>query len=646
MDSEGPSYYRFSGWLLDVEAHRLVRNGQSEYLSPRIFQTLLTLLRRPGAVIPKDELIARIWEGGAVTDNALTRCIKEVREILGDDAENPRFIETVPRLGYRFIAAVEPAESVPAGTGPVQPKDTSRGAGRTRWMRVGFTVAILAGLALALSLFMSGAPAKAPPNSVAVLPFADLSPSSDTEYFADGVSEEILNALARVGELKVAARTSAFSFKGLQRDVRDIARALSVRHVVEGSVRRSGDRLRVTAQLIEAESGYHVWSQTYDGSLADVVRFQDSVARGVADALGDALGLEGLGAQASVIAPTERVETYETYLLARQIWRQRQPGPISRSIQLFEQVVQADPQFAAGWAALASACLTLSAYTEDAGEAWERSLEAARRALELDSNLAEPYSVLATHAMVARDWVSAAERQHRAVELAPSNPTVRLWYSELLVKLGRVEAAIEQSSLALELDPLYTPALGNAGHQLATAGRLDEAAKELQRAWDLGLHAMFVWVGNFYVAIMQERFEDADRWLAQRPTAQGIEADRALLAALRDRDERDRRDLVEAVDSALDQGMGLREGIMYLAAAGAVDAAFEHLLPAAAANWVQTESLWHPWTAALREDPRFAEAARSLGMVEYWRIHGPPDMCELVGDELHCRGPATAGIHP
>ncbi|HUG98211.1 MAG TPA: hypothetical protein VMQ83_03465 [Gammaproteobacteria bacterium] len=218
------------------------------------------------------------------------------------------------------------------------------------------------------------------------------------------------------------------------------------------------------------------------------------------------------------------IGTYEKYLLARQIWRLRQDGPIRRSIELLEEVSSTEPDFAAGWSALASACLTLAAYTADAGDAWQRSACASQRALELDSNQAEPYSILATHALVQKDWITAAERHRRAVELAPGSSTVRLWYCEMLIKLGHVERALEQSGIALELDPMYTPMLGNAGHQLAAAGYLDQAADIFQHSWDLGLEAMFVWIGNFYVAVMQERFDEAEAWLERRPVPHGIEA--------------------------------------------------------------------------------------------------------------------------
>ena len=391
MATEQPRYYCFAEFVLDTQEHTLARDSQPQYLTPRTFDTLLALLQQEGVVIPKDDLIARIWKGGVVTDNALTRCIKEVRGVLRDDADNPRFIETVPRLGYRFIAPVELLDAPPRRKPDrVQMVDYGKGTRRSWKWPIALVIVLVVTVLLALALRSPRVPPGVPANSVAVLPFANLSPDPDTEYFADGVTEEILNALARVGELRVVARTSAFSFKGQNRDVREIARALGVRHVVEGSVRRAGDRLRVTAQLIEAETGYHQWSQSYEGGVSDVFAFQDSISEGVAEALGRELGVAGLGRKASAIGQSATIETYEKYLLARQVWRLRQEGPIRRSIQLLEEVVSTEPEFAAGWSALASAYLTLAAYTADAGDAWQRSAHAAQRALDLDSKQAEP----------------------------------------------------------------------------------------------------------------------------------------------------------------------------------------------------------------------------------------------------------------
>jgi hypothetical protein len=190
--------------------------------------------------------------------------------------------------------------------------------------------------------------------------------------------------------------------------------------------------------------------------------------------------------------------------------------------------------------------------------------------------------------------------------------------------------------MALEVDPLYAPALGNAGHQYASANRLEEAATMFRRSWDLGLHAMFVWFGTFYVSLMQGQFPEAEAWLEHRPVPFGGEADRALLTALRSPSPETKRRAATATLDARRSGMGVREALLYLAAVGAVDEAYDLMEPAAGAGWILTESLWSVWAEPLRRDPRFTELTRSVGLLDYWQLHGPPDRCVLKGGGLEC----------
>jgi len=477
---------------------------------------------------------------------------------------------------------------------------------------------------------------EAPPNSVAVLPFLNLSPQEETGFFAEGVSEEILNGLAQVRSLRVASRTSSFSLRGQALDIREISQLLNVRHLVEGSVRRAGDSLRVTAQLVHAEDGYQLWSRTFDGTLADVFGFQNDIAEGVARALGEVLEEPGLGPQARTAGMTSNPEAYDRYLLARQIWRQRQEEPIRRSIELLREAVALDPAFASAWSALASANLTLPAYTQDPGEAPARAEEAAYRALALDNGQAEAHAVLGSLELARGAWIAAAARFAQAREIAPNNSTIRVWSSEFFAKTGQIERAISQIDTALELDPLYAPAMGNAGHQYASAGRLEEARVLFQKSWDLGLRAMFVWFGAYYVRLMQGHFDEAERWLEERPSIPGVEADRALLTALRQPSANTTSRAVSAVGEARAQGMGLREAVLYLSALGAVDEAFRLMEPAKDMGWIQTESLWSVWTEPLRQDPRFNPLVRALGLLDYWQLHGPPAHCSLAEGRLHC----------
>jgi tetratricopeptide (TPR) repeat protein len=206
----------------------------------------------------------------------------------------------------------------------------------------------------------------------------------------------------------------------------------------------------------------------------------------------------------------------------------------------------------------------------------------------------------------------------------------------MLMKLGMAQRALQEIGGALAVDPMYTPALGNAGHQMASAGRIDEASELFQRAWDLGLEAMFVWFGSFYVSLMQERYEDALLWLERRPIPHGKEIDEALFTARYEPIEANLNSLSDKTLQGLEQGLDLREAILYLSVAGKSDLAFERLLPAARSGWKATESLWSVWTQPLRLDPRFSELAQALGMFDYWQVYGPPDACAFDEGTIRC----------
>jgi TolB-like protein len=479
-------------------------------------------------------------------------------------------------------------------------------------------------------------PGDAPPNSVAVLPFENIGGAQATDYFAEGVSEEVLDALAAIEGLSVAARTSAFTFRNETADIRSIAEALGVRHVVEGSVRRQDERLRVTARLVDASSGYRLWSDRFEGDLSDVFAFQDEIALRVAEALRDAVGEPGLRLPTDRAPRTTDLDAYDDYLLARHIWRQRGADPIRRSIALLEDVVARDPEFVEAWTALASANLTLVSYTDDFGEAPELARVAAHRALALDESQAEAHTVLASLDFGERAWLDAEVRYQRALALAPSNSTVHMWYAEFLITTGRIRRANEMIARAIELDPLYGPALSNAGRIRAALGRHEEALDLFERAWTLGLEAMFVWFGKFYTLTLLERYDEAEAWLEKRPRVEGIAVDRAMLNVRRGRNGKVRAATVEAILEASQAGMDTRDSVSRLMLLDEIDAAHRVALAAARAGWSTPDPIWGSFTDGFRADPRFPELVRALELVAYWRVHGPPDGCILDRDTLRC----------
>ena len=348
--------YLISGTIrLDRRDERVWRNGQEVRLGGKAVALLRALMERPRTLVTKDELFDIVWPGLAVSESVLTTAAKEVRQALGDDARNPQLIQTVYGRGYRFLPDVETSDEVSAQPPEVRPPKILP---RDRWIWAAVAAVVLVVVAAAFLLMRSGANETAAAattshaKSIAVLPFEDLSPERDQGWFAEGLTEEILNSLARTPDLHVAARTSTMSIQ--PGDIREIGRRLNVAHVLEGSVRRDGDRLRVTAQLIRSSDGFHLWSQNYDRPMRDAVSIQEDIALAIAHALKTVMSPESL--QAMVQQGTRSVEAYEEYLKALAYDRRAlETGDDNfgrMSAEAFERARTIDPGFAAAqWAA-------------------------------------------------------------------------------------------------------------------------------------------------------------------------------------------------------------------------------------------------------------------------------------------------------
>ena len=326
--------------------------------------------------------------------------------------------------------------------------------------------------------------AKSNANSIAVLPFANMSGDAANEYFSDGISEEILNVLASVPELKVAARTSSFSFKGKSMEVPEIAKALNVRMVLEGSVRQQGDTVRVTAQLIDAETGFHVWSQTYDRKLADIFAVQDEIAR----AIGDELKVKVAGAteEGDNSSGTRSVEAYDLYLRGMALWHQRGGENLWAAIKLFEQAVVIDPDYAQAYAGQALAYAVLAAYSDRMSwdESLQRSDDFSLRALALAPDLPEPYTALASYSTLYLRNDTALALLRRAIALRPSFATAHHWLGNTLLANGNIAGSLAELQKAADLDPRSPVIADNLSFTLIVSGRNAEARVICQRTLD------------------------------------------------------------------------------------------------------------------------------------------------------------------
>ena len=322
-------------------------------------------------------------------------------------------------------------------------------------------------------------------QSIAVLPFDDLSPEGDQQYFVEGLSEEIINALTQIPDLKVAARTSTFILAEENANIEMVASALGVANVLEGSVRKSGDQVRITAQLIEAESGFHLWSETFDRELTDIFQVQDEIARAIAAQL--QVTLSGEQQTQLVAESTESTEAYEAYLLGRHFWSQRTPESLQAAVSEFERAIELDPDYAEAYSGLADSYNVWELYANlrippDFRELARQAVAAAQRAVDLAPNLGMAHTSLARALMKGGGWEEASREFEIALRLSPGYATAHHWYGIYLWYTGTVDAGVARLRQAVRLDPVSQPISTVLGMALVGAERVPEGVEELRRA--------------------------------------------------------------------------------------------------------------------------------------------------------------------
>ncbi len=460
----------------------------------------------------------------------------------------------------------------------------------------------------------TGAPMAAAGQSVAVLPFANMSTDPENEYFSDGITEEIINALAQIDGLHVAARTSSFVFKGKTPDITDVGTKLRVATVLEGSVRKSGNRLRITAQLINVANGYHLWSERYDREIDDVFAIQDEIARTIADRL--KVTLSGVTADEPLVKPaTKDMRAYQLYLKGRHLWNRRTKAALEQAVEYFHEAIGRDPEYASAHAGLADAYILLGSYTHmPLKEAYGKAKEAVERALELDRTLAEAH---ASHGQILRwqrDWLGEEAAYRRAIELNPSYATAHQWCATLLAALGRSDEALREIRLAEELDPLSHAISVTAVVVLYAAREYDTALEQLNRVLELepNFASVHAWFGVIHAeqGRYQEAIDAIDRALELNPDNPNQLFGLAYAHARMGQREK----AIEVVNRAREEGVRGWLGMIW-ATLGDMDRAFECMEEALhegeswdAMFYVRTFPPWDP----LRSDPRYHEFLRRM----------------------------------
>jgi TolB-like protein/DNA-binding winged helix-turn-helix (wHTH) protein/Tfp pilus assembly protein PilF len=655
--------YAFGEYTLDLGRGALLRAGVDVRLRPKSYEVLRFLVERAGRLVTKDELLDAVWPRVVVTEGSITQCLVDIRRAIGDESQ--AIVRTIPRRGYLFDAqvvaseghvAAQPAASAPdpaaalagdpgrevperstaphAGGGIAPPSASSTATTRAR-RRLGVAAIVVAGATFALWLGLgrrdSPAPAatatlasgttaiRAPPNSIAVLPFVNMSAEPDQEYFSDGVSEEILNLLARTPGLHVIARTSSFSFKGRQADVAEIASKLNVAYVVEGSVRKSGGRLRITAQLIDAATSSHLWSDTYDRDAQDAFAVQIDIATKVAEALEATLTTDRL-ADGSM---PPSAEAHENFLRARYFYHRRAPGDLELARRYYEETLRIDPRYARAWSGLAGVYgVEFSEGTIPVEVGLEKRRAAVEKALALDPNLAEAHARAAVHFWETGDGKRSAEHATRAYSLDRDEPLVLAHYCTLLAWHERYEDALKLERRIIELDPVSLAARVNYGNTLIAAGRLEEARDEYLRTVELNPDwrpAADVELAR--ILILQQRYAEALESIGQWSPGDDQDAGLALVYyAIGRRREADAA--VERLRAATGPGPAVRLAEIQ-ARRGDRDAAFEWIDEAydriGPRPWLSAEWQWlmplrfSPFLQPLHADPRWpASLARGL----------------------------------
>jgi TolB-like protein/DNA-binding winged helix-turn-helix (wHTH) protein/Flp pilus assembly protein TadD len=503
---------RFGTYEVSLQSGEVRKAGLRIRVQQQPLKLLEILLERPGEVVTREELRSRVWsdESFGDFDQAVNIAIGKLRSALGDSAENPRFIETLPKRGYRFIADVsvvdadahpkrpESAVGDPPGlrekkTEP-EPKvqDAGLAVAPKRQLWPALRVIIASALVLSLTivfvvLFRSRGHAPTGIRSLAVLPLENLSADASQNYFADGMTDELITDLAQISALRVISRTSVMVYKGARKPLPQIARELNVDAVVEGTVLRSGDQVRITAQLIEASTDKHLWSQSYEGELRDSLALQNKVARAIADQIRINLTPQEQAAlkDVKVVNP----QAYESYLKGRYFWNKRTSDGLKVALAYFNQAIEEDPKYAEAYSGLADTYALLGDWqyaVMTPKEAFPKAKAAAIKALELDNALGEAHNSLA-FVLDGFDWDfdSAGKEFRRAIELNPGYATAHHWYAWHLSLLGRYDEAIAEMRKALNLDPLSLIINADLAELLVLAHSYDESIQQSRKTIEM-----------------------------------------------------------------------------------------------------------------------------------------------------------------
>lgn len=516
--------FRLDGWTITPALNRMSRDGQAISLEPRVMAVLVYLAERPGMLVTRQELDTAVWSGMVVSYDALTGAIQKLRKAFGDDPRRPRVIETLSKKGYRLVAPVESLEE--PGTGPVRPQPGDGATLSPRRIRailifLVLTVLMAGGTAIWLGPWegqeRQAATGETLANSIAVLPFDNLSGDAAQQYFADGMTDDLTTGLAKYPGLLVIARDSAFVYRDAALSLDEVAKKLNVRYILQGSVRREGEQVRINVQLVDAAHGNLLWAETYDSAIDAVFDMQDRVTRDVVSSL--AVDPRAEEHRAATYRQTRNPQAYDNFLMGRQyfyLYASRDENLKAR--EFFESATRYDPDYALAYAMLGWTYTyeAINGWSDDREAALQRGLELAQKAIALDKTLPVAYFVSGFAYRELGEYIPALVEAEKAIEYDPNYANAHLLTATLLYYAGRPEEGLERVRQAMRLNPHhpfnYTFHLGQA---LFILGRYDEAVAALEEAVSSnpGAERVHVWLAAAYA--LAGAIDDA-QWEAEQ----------------------------------------------------------------------------------------------------------------------------------
>jgi len=628
-DERADGRLSFGVFEVDLRAGELRKRGLRVRLQQQPFQVLAMLLERRGDVVSREELQQALWPANTFVDfdHGLNKAINKIREALGDSAEAPRFIETVAKRGYRFLADVRVADGRGAEQAAVAVVDLAATAsapaprrtpiGARTWA-IAAAVVVLLG-ALAAWRFHAPTSSKPPIRSLAVLPLESLSTDASQDYFADGMTDELISHLGQISALRVISRTSMMGYKHTRKPVPAIARELAVDAIVEGTVLRSGDRVRITAQLIDGATDRHIWSDSYEGEIRNTLTLQNTVARAIADQIRVNLNPQEEAALrgGAVLNPA----AYESYLKGRFFWNKRTANGLTTALAYFKQAIDEDPAYARAYSGVADTYALLGDWQYSVmspKDALPKAKAAAMKAVELDAGLGEAHTSLA-FCLDGFDWdfQAAGKEFQRAIALTPAYATGHHWYAWHLALERRYDEALVEMRKAQNLDPLSLVINADLAELLALAHAYDESIAQSLKTLELD-PAFGLAHNHLGQAYLQKHLnEQAIAELQQAVTLSGRSATcianlaRAYGASGRTRDAVDLLNELKGRSSPL-HSYASEIAVIYAALGDARQAM--DWLDRGAAERFNPGVLLRPGLDPLRSEPRFVDLMRRVGL--------------------------------